>query len=44
MTEGQKDLKENNVGIVQAQYFTFDGLMFESGEKFASVTFAAYGT
>lgn len=36
---------QNSVGIIQAQYFTFDGLTLENGEKLAPVTIAyeAYG-
>ncbi len=40
MTEERRDLKGNSVGVVETQYFTFDSLPLESGEKLAPVTLA----
>jgi len=40
MTKERRDSKGNSVGVVQAQYFTFDALQLESGEKLAPVTLA----
>jgi len=40
MTEKRRDLKENSVGVVQAQYFTFNGFKLESGEELTPVTLA----
>ncbi len=40
MTEERRDLKGNSVGVVETQYFTFDGLKLESGEELSPVTLA----
>jgi len=40
MIEEPNDSQKNSVGIVKAEYFTFDGLKLESGEKFGPVTLA----
>ena len=40
MTEEKRELKENSVGVVQTQYFTFDDLALESGENLSPVTLA----
>lgn len=46
MTREKKIIKNNSVGIVEAQAFTFDSLKLESGERFGPVTLAyeTYGT
>jgi len=45
MTKEKKIVKNNSVGIVQTQTFTFDSLKLESGEKFGPVTlvYETYG-
>lgn len=40
MTEEKRVLKKNNIGAVDTQYFTFDSLTLESGEKLSPVTLA----
>ena len=45
MIKEKKIIKNNSVGIVQTQTFTFDSLKLDSGEKFGPVTlaFETYG-
>lgn len=40
MTDQNAEQKESGVGIVQTQYFTFDGLTLENGERLRSITIA----
>ena len=40
MTKEKIELQNNNVGVIQERYFTFDGFTLESGEKFAPITLA----
>ncbi|MDD4938938.1 MAG: homoserine O-acetyltransferase [Candidatus Omnitrophica bacterium] len=40
MTKEKIILPENNVGIVKTEYFSFNGITLESGEKFGPITLA----
>jgi len=40
MTKEKTLVKNDNVGIVTAKYFSFDSLILESGEKFGPITLA----
>ena len=46
MTESKQELEKNSVGVVQTQYFSFDGFKLEDGENLSTVTIAyeTYGT
>jgi len=46
MTKEKATPAENSVGVVQIQYFTFNGITLESGAKLAPITLAyeTYGT
>jgi homoserine O-acetyltransferase len=46
MTKGKIRPQENSVGVVQTQFFSFDGLVLESQERFGPITLAyeTYGS
>jgi len=45
MTKEKTPIQNNSAGIIQTQYFTFDSLKLESGEKFGpvSIAYETYG-
>jgi homoserine O-acetyltransferase len=40
MTKGKTLIQNNSVGVIRTQYFTFDSLKLESGEKFGPIVIA----